>query len=150
LSPDSFRQAAGKLVSRASAEVLGQVGHLVVAVDGPRVAAVTVGTGKKATLVEWSRLSGFGADAVMVGDDEAVRPPTNDQEQRAADGKLEVLGRRALTDAGHLLGVVDDVTFDPLTGVLIEIVVGEQRVPASAFRGAGSYAVVLAADRTPG
>ena len=142
---DSFRQAAGrKLIGRTSAQELGTVAHLLVDAHRRHIAAVVVGRGKRARLVDWDALSGFGPDAVMVGDDGALRPPADDRERLAADGKLELLGRRALTELGNEIGVVDDVTFDTGTGALESLQVGDREVPAGAMLGCGSYAVVLA------
>ncbi len=143
---DSFRQAAGrKVVSRASAEELGRIDQLVLDAPARRVRALLVGRGRKARLVDWDDVSGFGPDAVMVADDAAVREPADEWERVAADGKLAVVGARALSERGNELGRVDDVTFDPGTGVVDAIVVGGRAVPATALLGSGSYAVVFAA-----
>lgn len=144
---DSFRRATGrKVVSRASARELGAVGHLVVDAERRRIAAVVVGGGRSARVVDWAHLSGFGPDAVMVGDEAALRSPADDRERAAADGKLELVGKRALTERGNALGMVDDVTFDPGTGVVETLLVGGRDIPAGALLGSGRYAVVL--DRT--
>jgi uncharacterized protein YrrD len=149
---DSFRRSRGrKVVSRASAHQLGTVDHLVVDAARRHVAAVVVGHGRKAVLVDWSALSGFGPDAVMVADEGALRPPADDRERAAADGKHEIVGIRALTEHGNALGTVDDVTFDPGTGALEALLVGQREIPASALLGVGSYAAVLdAAQDQPG
>jgi len=147
---DSFRQAAGrKLISRTSAQDLGTVAHLLVDAQRRQIAAVVVGRGKKARLVDWSQISGFGPDAVMVGDEGALRPPADDRERLAADGKLEILGQRALTELGNAMGTVDDVTFDTGTGALVHLRVGDREIPAAAMLGSGSYAVVLADHGEP-
>ena len=147
---DSFRQAIGrKVVSRSTAHELGSVSHLLTTTDCRRVTAVIIGRGKKAQLVDWDQLSGFGADAVMVGDDAALRDPGDHREQAAAQGKLELVGKRALSELGNEPGVVDDVTFDPVTGAVEELAVGDHRIPADAVIGAGSYAVVYAAGHHP-
>ena len=141
---DSFRSATGrKVISRTSARDLGVVNHLLVDADQRRIAAIVVGRGKKAQLVDWAQLSGFGPDAVMVGDEGALRSPANERERAAADGKLELLGRRALTERGNDLGTVDDVTFDPQTGALETLRVGDRDILAGALLGSGSYAAVL-------
>lgn len=148
---DSFRRSRGrKVVSRASAHELGTVAHLLVDAARGHVAAVVIGHGKKAVVVDWSALSGFGPDAVMVADEGALRPPADDRERAAADGKLDIVGIRALTEHGNALGTVDDVTFDPQTGALEALLVGEREVPAVALLGVGSYAAVLeGAQDTP-
>lgn len=142
---ESFRSSTGrKVVSRATAQQLGAVSHLVLADDCRRVAAVVLGKGKKASVVDWSRLT-FGADAVMVDDEAALRRPADRREEAAADGRVELLGRRVLTETGNELGVVEDVTFDSLTGAVGVVDVGPRKVSADAILGAGSYAVVVAA-----
>jgi uncharacterized protein YrrD len=110
---------------------------------------VILGKGRKASLVDWSQLTGFGTDAVMVSEERALRPPADRREEAAADGKLELLGRRTLTESGNELGTIDDITFDPATGVVTVLFVGQRQVPADAVLGSGSYAVVVAASQDP-
>ena len=142
---ESFRSSTGrKVVSRATAQQLGAVSHVLPAVDCRRVAAVIVGKGKKASVVDWSRLT-LGADAVMVDDEAALRRPADRREEAAADGRMELLGRRVLTETGNELGVVEDVTFDSVTGAVGIVDVGPREVSADAVLGAGSFAVVVAA-----
>lgn len=147
---DSFRQASGrKVVSRASAQELGTVTHLLVDVEQRRIAAVVVGRGRNSRLVDWAQLSGFGPDAVMVGDDGALRDALDDRERAGADGRLEMVGKRALTERGNTLGVIDDVTFDPGTGVVEALRIGDRDIPAGSLLGSGPYAVVLEAGQEP-
>lgn len=141
---ESFRQAMGrKVVSRSSAKELGAVGHLLVEAQQRQIAAVVIGKGKKARLVDWAQLSGFGPDAVMVADEDTLRPPNDDRERDGVDGKLDLLGKRALSERGNELGKIDDVSFDADTGALEDLVIGDRRVPAAALLGSGSYAAVL-------
>jgi sporulation protein YlmC with PRC-barrel domain len=79
----------------------------------------------------------------MVVNEGALRPPADDRERAAAEGKLELVGKRALSERGNELGEVDDVTFDAESGVLEELVIGARRVPAGSLLGIGSYAAVL-------
>lgn len=147
---ESFRGALGRrVVSRATAHELGAVAHLLTSVDCRQVAAVVIGRGKKAQLVDWVDLSGFGVDAVMVGDESALRSPSDDRERRAAAGKLEVLGTRVLTEAGNELGVVDDISFDPAGGAIELLLVGDRHVRSDTVLGAGSYAVVITVPPDP-
>jgi sporulation protein YlmC with PRC-barrel domain len=147
---DSFRHSAGRtVVSRASAKVLGEVNHLLVDAQQRKIAAVIIGRGKKAQLVEWARLSGFGPDAVMVVDEDALRPPADERERLASDGKLELVGKRALSERGNELGKIEDVTFDSETGALEDLVIGDRRVPAGSLLGSGSYAAVLDKSQEP-
>jgi len=141
---ESFRDSSGrKVVSRATASEVGSVGHLLVDSQQRRVAAVVIGRGKKAQLVDWAQLSGFGPDAVMVADEGTLRPPADDRERSAAEGDLELVGKRALTERGNELGQIDDVTFNADSGALEELLIGNRRVPAGSLLGSGSYAAVL-------
>lgn len=145
---ESFRQAQGRrVVSRATARELGTAAHLLVAADCRRVAAVIIGRAKKAQLIDWAELSGFGPDAIMVGDESAVRAPADERERAAAAGKLEMLGRRVLTEAGNEIGYIDDVLFDAASGALDALVVGDRHVPGDELLGVGSYAAVIAAGQ---
>jgi sporulation protein YlmC with PRC-barrel domain len=141
---ESFRRSIGrKVVSRASAKELGVVDHLLVDAERRRVAAVIIGRAKKAELVDWAEISGFGPDAVMIGDEGSLRPPRDEREQAAVEGTLDLVGKRALTERGNELGKLDDVTFDADTGALQDLVIGDRCIPAGALLGAGSYAAVL-------
>lgn len=147
---ESFRQALGrKVVSRATAHHLGSVSHLLVTVDCRQVAGVILGKGKKATLADWSQVSGFGTDAVMVNDESALRAPADDREQAAVNGRLELLGRRMVTESGNELGIVGDVSFDPVSGSVEYLTVADHQIPADTVLGSGSYAVVVAASQDP-
>jgi sporulation protein YlmC with PRC-barrel domain len=143
---DRFAAASGrKVVSRASAEELGKLSHLVVDVERRQVTSLVVGKGRKALLVDWEHVGGFGPDAVMVSDESALYEPRDDHEQAAADGKLELVGKRALSDMGSDLGEVSDVVFDPATGALETVVLADREEPAAALLGAGSFAVIIRA-----
>ena len=147
---ESFRQSVGrKVVSRASAKEFGAVNHLLIDAQQREVAAIVIGRGKKARLVEWAQLSGFGPDAVMVVDEGALRPPVDGRERDGADGKLELVGKKALSERGNELGNIDDVTFDAQSGALEDLVIGERSVPAGALLGSGSYAAVLDKNQEP-
>jgi uncharacterized protein YrrD len=141
---ESVRSAIGrKVVSRDSAQGLGAVTHLLVDDRQQRIASVVIGKGKKAKFVDWAQLSGFGPDAVMVADDSALRAAANDRERDAADGRLELVGKRVLSELGNELGSIDDVLFDPDSGGLEEFTVGDRRIRADSLLGSGSYAAVV-------
>jgi len=147
---ESFRGSRGrKVMSRSSASELGSVSHLLVDARQRRVAAVVIGHGKKAQVIDWAQLSGFGPDAIMVVDEDALRPPADDRERAATEGRLELVGRRALSERGNELGQIEDVTFDADTGVLEDLLIGDRRVPAGSLLGSGSYAAVLDESQEP-
>ena len=146
---ESLRSAAGrKVISRADARDLGVVGHLLVDPAERRIAAIVIGRGRKAQLIDWSQVTGFGPDAVMVTDDKAVRAPIDDRERAAA--AVEMVGRRLLTEHGTELGMLDDVTFDAATGTLEMLRTGDREIPAGSLLGNGPYAVVVDAGQDAG
>ncbi len=147
---ESFRASSGrKVMSRESATEVGFVGHLLVDAAQRRVVAVAVGRGKKARLVDWDQLSGFGPDAVMVVEEKSLRSPVDEHERAALEGNLDLVGKRVLTNLGYELGKIDDVTFDPGSGMLEELLIGARRVPAGSLMGNGSYAAVLDESLVP-
>ncbi len=147
---ERFAAAAGrKVVSRASAEALGELAHIVVDVKSRAIGSLVVGKGRKAVVVAWAQVSGFGPDAVLVADETALQAPCDDRERDATSGKLDLVGKRALSDMGNDLGTVTDVLFDPETGAIESIIVGDRDEPAASLLGAGSYAVILREPAAP-
>jgi sporulation protein YlmC with PRC-barrel domain len=143
---DRFVAASGrKVVSRASAEELGKLAHVVVDAGRGQVVSLVVGKGRKALLVDWQQVSGFGPDAVMVADEGALHPPRDDRERAAADGNLDLVGKRVLSDMGEDLGPVTDIEFDPASGMLQTLVLGNHEAPAATLLGAGAYAAIVRA-----
>lgn len=134
-----------KVVSRASAEHLGTVSHLVLDARRRAVSLVVVGKRRGARVVAWEDLSGFGTDAVMVRDEAALREPADERERAAARGRLEAVGRRVLSELGNDLGHVEEVLFDPATGAVEAIVVEGAERAGEALLGLGSYALVVRA-----
>lgn len=144
---ERFTAATGRrVVSRTSAEELGVLAHIVVDVEETQVASLVVGKGRKALVVAWEQVTGFGPDAVMLADDDALHAARDDGERAAAEGALELVGRRALSEMGNELGTLDDIVFDPATGALEALVLGEREEPATSLLGAGSYAVIVRAS----
>ncbi len=137
------------VVSRASAEPLGNLAHIVVDVKRRQIASLVVGKGRKARLIEWEQVSAFGPDAIMIADESALQPPRDAREHAAAAGKLDLVGKRTLSDTGNDLGTITDVVFDPGTGAIESIVVGDREQPAASLLGAGSFAVVVQAPTDP-
>lgn len=143
---DRFTAVSGRrVVSRTSAEQLGELSHVVVDVNLRRAAFLVVGKRRKALLVAWEHVSGFGPDAIMVTDEGALYAPRDDRERAAAEGNLELVGRRALSDMGNDLGEVTDVVFDPASGLIETIVLGDREEPAASLLGAGSFAAIIRA-----
>jgi len=145
---DSFTALSGrKVVSQASAEELGDVARIVIDVKRHRVASLIVGKGRKALVLDWGQVRGLGPDAVMVAEESALHAPRDDHENAAVDGKLELIGKRALNDIGNDLGEISDVRFDPNTGIIESLVLGEREETPASLLGAGSYAAIFLNDR---
>ena len=141
---ERFAAASGrKVVSRTTAEELGNLAHIVIDVKRRQVASLVVGKGRKALLI---RLG--ASQRVRAGRDHGRRRerppgPRDDRERAAAAGKLELVGKRALSDTGNDLGTVTDVEFDPVTGAIESILIDDREKPAASLLGAGSFAVIV-------
>lgn len=141
---ESFKESAGrKVVSRTTAQEAGGVTHFLVDEHKQQILSLVVGRGKKAKLVDWVDVSGFGPDAVMISDETALRVPADDREREAAAGKLELVGKRTLSELGNELGPIEDVTFEVDSGALEDLVVGDRHLPAHSLIATGSYAAVI-------
>jgi uncharacterized protein YrrD len=144
----SFRTATRlPVVVEDTAEQTGEVTGFVVDPDHATVHALHVG-GKHASarFVSWEDIAAFGADAVIVKGSTSVHDSSDDHEQRSANGELEMLDKRVLTDVGDELGVIEDVDFDPLDGHLEHVTVGGGRVDPGRLIGIGTYAVIVTAE----
>ena len=65
----------------------------------------------------------------------SARPPTASSNWSAS----------ALSDMGNDLGSISDVVFDPATGALETVVLGDCEQPATSLLGAGSFAAIVRA-----
>lgn len=133
--------------SKASADEIGRVVRYVVDAASSRIAAVHVGgRRRKAVLADWSHIVGFGPDAVVVDSEDSLRHPESDREQRAVAGDLDLFGRRVLTDSGHEIGELTDVSFDESDGAIEQIHTNRSVVAGEGLLAIGPYAVVVRRD----
>lgn len=140
-------EALGRTVlSRTSAEQLGQVRGFVVDAGDHRVVDVVIRSGRSDALVHWEDLTSFGPDAVMVSSSSAPRAAQSDEEKADGAGCRDPLGKQLLNDQGNGAGKVREATFDEETGMLQSIVGDTAEVDADRIRGIGSYAVVVEAS----
>jgi uncharacterized protein YrrD len=134
------------VVSRASAETIGELKHVAVDAGARRIVALHVAGGRRgARLVDWSGIVAFGPDGIVVDDDDAARPPADEREAAVASGKLDLDGRLVLSDGGDAIGAVADVEFDEATGGLRSIVTTEGPVEAERLRAIGPYCLIVRA-----
>ena len=130
--------------SKASADEIGRVTRYVVDAAHQRVAAVHVaGRKQRALFADWANVVGFGPDAVVVDDEDHLRSPRGDYENKIAAGHLDLQGRRVLTDAGFDVGVLVDVEFDEHTGTLTLLETDRARVAGDGLIAIGRYAVIV-------
>jgi uncharacterized protein YrrD len=141
-------EADGRPVqSRASAERLGALMHVVVDAPGRRITALHVaGRKKKAMLIGWSDIVGFGPDGIVVSGDGVLRPPGDDRERAVAGGDLDLDGRLVLDDRGVSPGALTDVVFDEESGEIAAFVCGEEEIAGERLRSVGPFCVVVTAD----
>lgn len=136
---------AKEVLSRSSAERLGQIVHVAIVADRPSIEALVVKSGRRSGLVHWSDVVSVGPDAVIVVDEAALHGPADDHEKRVAAGATDPLGKRVLADTGNQIGTVDDVEVDSSQGSVEAVIVAGEPIAGPRLLGAGSYAVVVAA-----
>lgn len=125
-----------RVVSRATAETLGEVSDALLSTSPAAVAALQVGKGRKAGAVPWPKIVGIGPDAVVVTDDEAAA--------EAVEGQSP-MGRLLLSELGNAAGVVTDVEFDESTGALISLATESALIEGDRLIADGPYAIIIAA-----
>jgi uncharacterized protein YrrD len=138
------------ILSRESAERIGKVRHVVIDVAERRIAALHVdGRRKKARLVDWSAITGFGPDSIIIDSERSLRSPDEGEELEVASGHRDLHGRLVLSDEGLELGRITDIVFDEESGALITIVTDREEHPAGRLRALGPYCMILAAGDLP-
>lgn len=122
---ESLTAAEGrKVLSRDDAEDVGTVRTVIFDDRVQRVVALHVtGSKRKAGLVDWADVVGFGPDAVVIAGVDRLRGAHEDEAQ-AVRRKLNPLGARIIDDFGDQKGIVRDVRFDPASGN-VEAIVGD-------------------------
>ncbi|CAN5419136.1 hypothetical protein BH09ACT12_BH09ACT12_14690 [soil metagenome] len=138
-----------KLVDTSSADSIGKVDGLLLDPASRTVAALEFKKTDHGSVVAWDDLTAVGADAVTVAGASVVTDPDGQLADLATkDG--QVLKKRVLSDAGEDLGAVRDIDFDPQSGALVALVVGDKKHPGTVagarLLGVGSYAVVVKAE----
>jgi len=133
------------VVSRATAETVGTLIAPVLDVGTRRVVAWQVVKGRHPMVVENADLTGIGQAAAMLGEQGDLRPPGAAEEVATVGGNHILLGARVLTDAGDVLGTVEDAEVDPDSGQVEFVRTSNGDVDAERLRGFGSYALVVAA-----
>lgn len=141
-----FSEATGhKVVSTATADTVGRVAGFTVDPQSRAVVALELKKTASGRVLRWSDLLAFGADAVTVSGADKITEP--DEPITALTGKAHhLVGKRLLSSAGDVLGKVDDVEFDPETGMVTSLLANGAGLDGRRLIGVGSYAVVVQAD----
>ena len=134
------------VVSKTTAEKVGALTAAVVDIDRRQVVAWQVGKGRKAAVVDQRHLSGIGQAAAVVDDESSLREAATPEETETVKGNRILIGARVLSDAGDVIGTVEDAEVDAESGVITAIRTSGPDVAAARLRGFGSYALVVAAD----
>jgi uncharacterized protein YrrD len=133
-----------RVMSRDSAEQLGTLRHVVIDASARRIVALHVaGRKKKSQLVDWSAITGFGPDAIVVESEDALRPPAEGRELEAASGHLNLDGRLTLSEGGDSLGTLTDIEFDETSGAVERIVTETGSFHGSQLGAIGPYCLIL-------
>jgi uncharacterized protein YrrD len=136
------------VLSRATAETVGELKHVVVDVGAHRITALHVGgRRRKAELVAWPDIVGFGPDGIVIAGEDVLRAPADPHEQAVVGGELDLDGRLVLGDDGNAAGALTDIVFDEATGEITAIVCGDDEIAGSLLRAVGPYCVVVRTGR---
>lgn len=139
------------LINRQDATTLGELGQFVVDVHRGAITGLVLGSGKSATVVDWTSVASFGPDAIVVDTAEGIHAPKGALEENAAAGTLNILQSTVLDDEGNSHGPISDVSFDEHSGWLTGVHLAETDlvVPTAALRGLGSHALMVVAALLP-
>jgi uncharacterized protein YrrD len=136
-----------RIVARDSAAKIGSVKRFLVEPASATIVALEVGGVRgDRTIVDWHELSGFGPDAVVVPGPDSLRAPESDIERSFLEGRLDLDGKRILSEDGGELGGVQDVEFDERSGQVTAIETDDGRtIPVERLVAIGPYAVIVPA-----
>lgn len=138
-----WKKALGRnIINTSTAESAGKVEGFVIDPAQQAIMAIISGDG----VINWSDTGGIGPDAVTSEGDVGARKPSTEVEQRATDGAGDPIGKPVLTEYGFALGTVGDVDFDPGSGAISCLILGDDELKGSRLMGIGSHAVMVSSD----
>jgi sporulation protein YlmC with PRC-barrel domain len=130
------------VMSISTATTLGKVDGFIVDAKRPQIVALRLAGSDR--VIEWDRVENFGPDAVTVAQDD-VAADLRGRIQALSDSRFAMLHKRVLDDQGNESGTVDDVEFDPDSGLLTSVITSSGRLQGDRLIGCGQYAVVVRA-----
>jgi sporulation protein YlmC with PRC-barrel domain len=128
-----------EVVDTTEARATGRLDGLVVDPSRSTIEGLVVG----GRIVDWSDAGGVGRDAITIEGDDLAHEARNDAERAAIEGTTDPIAKPVITEDGFEVGTVGDVEFDPVTGEITWLVLGDDRIKGSRLLGIGSYAVVV-------
>lgn len=131
-----------RVISKATAEELGTVQHVVVDPASSRIVGIHVSGRKLSKLLDWASVT-VGPDAVILEAEEHLHEAGEDQELRASKGQQDMVGKLVLSDRGNSCGPIQDVEFDPVTGQIESIETDQGPIEGARLTAIGSYAVIV-------
>ncbi|MGK2958150.1 MAG: PRC-barrel domain-containing protein [Acidimicrobiales bacterium] len=135
-----WRNALGReVVDISTAETIGHVDAMVVDASASSIVGMVIGN----QVVSWSDTGGIGSDAVTVVNADLIREPKSDLELRAVEGASDPISKRVITEDGFALGSIADIEFDPESGTISRVILGDDHIAGSRLMGTGSFAVVV-------
>lgn len=138
-----WKKALGRnIINTSTAESAGKVEGFVVDPTRQAIVAIISGDG----IIDWTDTGGIGPDAVTSGGNTVAREPSSDVERRASNGAGDPIGKPLLTEYGFALGTVGDVDFDPESGALNHLILGDDDLKGSRLMGIGPHAVIVASS----
>lgn len=133
-----------RVISSDDASTIGTVKTIVLDQTGRHIEALHVaGRARRAELLAWSDVVGFGPDAVIAAPGAAPHPVVDEQQEDMVRGRIAVLGGKVLGVDGFERGIVNEVAFETASGAVHSIVVNGVGVPAAAIRSLGHYCWVV-------
>ncbi|SDO63295.1 PRC-barrel domain-containing protein [Nakamurella panacisegetis] len=139
-----FTETIGrKVVSTGNASTVGHVGSLVIDPSVRRVVGLSLKkTHGAGTMLPWTGITAFGADAVTVSGEDQIVDEEGALEELNSKAH-HIIKKRVLTTSGQQIGIVRDVDFDPSDGTILGIITDGPPIDGRALLGVGSYAVVV-------
>jgi sporulation protein YlmC with PRC-barrel domain len=99
-------------------------------------------------ILDWRHVTGVTDDALLVRRDTVLRDAEGDRETDLINGRLDILGKTVLTEAGDGLGELEDVGLDEISGRVVRVHLPDQAVTVTRLVALGPDALIIATTNT--
>ena len=149
------------VVDVAGGNKLGQVGEVVISPDDLRVLGLVVKSGgllsQQERIIEADDIRSIGKDAITVDGADAAhdRDTGGDELRQARSGQRRIIGAKAVTKSGTLVGTVSDFMVDENTRRVTALTLGtgpfstSEAIPAERIASVGPDVIVVHDAATP-